>query len=168
MSNTLVFWEKLLNTIPHLCGKKAINSSAWFPLVSSRRKRTEKPEKKSHLILIKGQSEGRDALSMGSMGWDVRCVSHWESVQKQAASAGNEPRGTGASETTLIYDTKRTPQRLHSRVFIKSMRSPAVHHPSPSRATVFQWNLIFYLVDCVLLTSTPTPTLNLPLTIMQK
>ncbi len=28
-------------------------------------------------------------------------------------------------------------------------------------------NIFFYLLDCVLLTSTPTPTLNLPLTVMQ-
>lgn len=42
----------------------------------------------------------------GSMGWDVRCVSHWislvrllcETVQKRATSAGNCSRGTSASK----------------------------------------------------------------------
>ncbi len=35
------------------------------------------------------------------------------------------------------------------------------------KATGNQLYIFLYLLDCVLLTSTPTPTLNLPLTVMQ-
>ncbi len=45
---------------------------------------------------------------------------------------------------------------------------------SPSRGDPLKFtslkptiNVFFYQLDCVLLTSTPTPTLNLPLTVMQ-
>lgn len=89
LSNAL---REIVKYDSNICVEKAINSSHSIPPGILQEKTNRIVWKKSLLILIKGQSKGRSgraALSMGSMAWDV---SSDETVHKQAASAGDDPR----------------------------------------------------------------------------